>query len=160
MIIPDFQLQFEEILSKLDAQFEITRSVWTDIVQERCFRDYLDKYDEVFRLYLFEEPATKIRGKGLGNLLEFLNNRSNEIAQLSQIPFEIRPTQNSGRIRVSFAGDGGGSRDGCHEVYNTIDGEPVHDGYLNRNKAYETSKQYRDSEMDYDDIANINNQRE
>lgn len=96
----DYVQQMLEIQRGLLAKAESTKAMWQDEVSNRYYRDYIDYYKRYIDDYI---QGNEITGMGLENLLEFFEQKSNEMSQLTGYPNPV---------------EGGG--------------EDVHDGYLNR----------------------------
>ena len=76
--IPDFVMQIQEVERQLDSQFTITADDWKDDVQKRYYKDYVDKYKELIDRYINGDDFGNMSGKGLNDLLIFMNEKDAE----------------------------------------------------------------------------------
>lgn len=86
--IPDFIQQTLEIVRQLDIQVEVCRKFWQDKVAERFYFHYPEKMDNVVQRFLngnhMEIVGDAINGKGLNDLLIYLQQKESEVDALCQ----------------------------------------------------------------------------
>ena len=86
--IPDFVQQTLEIVRQLGIQVEVCRKYWQDKVSERFFFQYPEKMENVVQRFLngdhMEIGGNAINGKGLNDLLIYLQQKESEIDALCQ----------------------------------------------------------------------------
>ena len=86
---PDFVQQTLEIVRQFDTQVEVCRNYWQDKVAERFFFQYAQKIDDVVQRFLngnyMAILGDSINGKGLNDLLIFVQKKEAEIEHLCQI---------------------------------------------------------------------------
>lgn len=80
----DYVPQMLEIQRAVLSQAETTKSMWQDDVAKRYYGDYVDCYEKYIDAYL--RGGSEIRGKGLEELLEFFEQKTEEMAQLTGCP--------------------------------------------------------------------------
>lgn len=80
----DYVPQMLEIQRAVLSQAETTKSMWQDDVAKRYYGDYVDCYEKYIDAYL--RGGTEIMGKGLEELLEFFEQKIEEMSQLTGCP--------------------------------------------------------------------------
>lgn len=102
----DYVPQMLEIQRELISKAEATKLMWQDEVANRFYHDYIDKYNEYINNYL-QGGNFGNRGMGIEDLLQFFEQKAEEMSILS----------------------------GCPNPIGMSGGEDVHDENLNRNMA-------------------------
>lgn len=83
-MIPDFVLQIQEISRQLESQSMITRENWQDSVAQRFFDNFVKEYEKRTNQYIYGRSGNNyITGRGLDALLQFYEEKQNEMVQLS-----------------------------------------------------------------------------
>lgn len=100
----DYVQQMMEIQRGLMSKAESIKTMWQDKVSNRYYRDYIEYYDKYINDYL---QGNEITGMGLEDLLNFFEEKTQKMTELTGIPSPIE----------GFVEEGG----------------EVHDQYLNRN---------------------------
>lgn len=113
--IPDFVQQTLEIVRQLDIQVEVCRNYWQDKVSERFYFQYPKKMENVVQRFLngdhMEIVGDAINGKGLNDLLIYLQQKESEVDALCQdcTPYLTRDGLESkvdeNRLRVDWYRD-------------------------------------------------------
>ncbi len=98
-MIPDYVLQVQEIQRNLESQSIVTRENWQDSVANRFFESYIKKYSEVFNIYI--NGGTGMRGKGLNDLLEFLDQKQKEMSLLTGMDMNV-DSGSSGKVHNQY----------------------------------------------------------
>ena len=86
-MIPDYVLQVQEIQRNLESQSLVTMESWQDSVAKRFYANYMEKYSDV--IYLYINGGMEMRGKGLNDLLEFFDQKQNEMAKLTGMDINV-----------------------------------------------------------------------
>jgi hypothetical protein len=86
-MIPDYVLQVQEIQRNLESQSIVTQENWQDSVAQRFYGNFIKKYDD--KIYLYIHGGMDITGKGLDELLQFFDQKQNEMSQLTGMELNI-----------------------------------------------------------------------
>lgn len=128
-MIPDFVLQTQEIQRQLQSQIEVTMQKWQDSVAERYSKQYLEDYSTSINKYI--NGGEHQIGKGLNDLLTFIDAKCREMARLSGVD----------------VGDYSGSSE-------------VHDSYRIRQSWNTCQMGSHPGELDYGELKDIMNDRD
>lgn len=79
----DYVQQMLEIQRGLLSKAESTKTMWQDDVAKRYYSDYIDYYEKYIDNYI---QGRDITGKGLEELLEFFEQKAQEMSQLTGCP--------------------------------------------------------------------------
>ncbi len=79
----DYVYQMLEIQRGLLSKAESTKTMWQDDVAKRYYSDYIDYYEKYIDNYI---QGRDITGKGLEELLEFFEQKAQEMSQLTGCP--------------------------------------------------------------------------
>ena len=82
--IPDFAMQVQEVQRQIEAQSDVTAQDWKDAVQQRYYDNYMNAYKEKMELYI--HGGSGISGKGINDLLVFLDEQMQKMEQLTGVP--------------------------------------------------------------------------
>lgn len=85
--IPDFVMHVQEVQRQLEAQCEVTAEDWKDNVQERFYNRYINEYKSCLELYI--QGGAGISGKGLNDLLIFLDEQMQKMERLTGVPADV-----------------------------------------------------------------------
>ncbi len=85
--IPDYVLQVQEVERQIEAQSAATAEDWKDAVQERYYTNFMDAYREKIELYIY--GGMGMTGKGLNDLLVFLDKKMQEMEAVSGVPADL-----------------------------------------------------------------------
>ncbi|MCM1177771.1 MAG: hypothetical protein NC308_05960 [Clostridium sp.] len=105
--IPDFVMQVQEVERQIEAQCDVTSKDWNDPVQRRFYDTYIDTYQKTFRLYI--HGGTGIMGKGLNELLLFIDSKMSEMEKISGVPADLAFSVASGVLHDGTVKDNYGS---------------------------------------------------
>jgi hypothetical protein len=86
-MIPDYVLQVQEIHRNLESQSIVTRENWKDSVAQRFYDNFIKNYDD--KIYLYIHGGMGMTGKGLNDLLQFFDQKQNEMTQLTGMSLNI-----------------------------------------------------------------------
>ncbi len=86
-MIPDYVLQVQEIQRNLESQSIVTKESWQDSVAQRFYENYINKYND--KIYLYIHGGLGMTGKGLNNLLQFFDQKQNEMTELTGISLDF-----------------------------------------------------------------------
>ena len=98
-MIPDYVLQVQEIQRNLESQSIVTRESWQDSVAQRFYDNFIKKYEDT--IYLYIHGGIDITGKGVDGLLQFLDQKQNEMSQLTGMCLNIDSGSGS-KVHNSF----------------------------------------------------------
>lgn len=126
--IPDFAMQVQEIERQIEAQSEATADDWKDDVRKRYYDNYVNQYKE--RLELYIHGGSGMTGKGINDLLVFLNEKMQEMEGLTGIPADVT------FMRAAGEGYIGGVRDNFDSYIDVEDAREVRqrDGIVHNEK--------------------------
>lgn len=105
-MIPDYVRQIQEIERQFGSQAAVTAEKWSDDVAKRFYYKFVDRYSKDMHSYLTGEGIT---GKGLDDLLRFVEQKANEMTALSGItpiagfPGESRPIMDPYGNRIPWS---------------------------------------------------------
>ena len=85
--IPDFAMQVQEVQRQIEAQSDVTAQDWKDAVQQRYYDNYMNAYKEKMELY--RHGGSGISGKGINDLLVFLDEQMQKMEQLTGVPADL-----------------------------------------------------------------------
>ena len=85
--IPDFAMQVQEVQRQIEAQSDVTAQDWKDAVQQRYYDNYMNAYKEKMELYI--HGGSGISGKGINDLLVFLDEQMQKMEQLTGVPADL-----------------------------------------------------------------------
>ena len=85
--IPDFAMQVQEVQRQIEAQSDVTAQDWKDAVQQRYYDNYMNTYKEKMELYI--HGGSGISGKGINDLLVFLDEQMQKMEQLTGVPADL-----------------------------------------------------------------------
>ena len=85
--IPDFAMQVQEVQRQIEAQSDVTAQDWKDAVQQRYYDNYMNAYKEKMELYI--HGGSEIYGKGINDLLVFLDEQMQKMEQLTGVPADL-----------------------------------------------------------------------
>ena len=85
--IPDFAMQVQEVQRQIEAQSDVTAQDWKDAVQQRYYDNYMNAYKEKMELYI--HGGSEISGKGINDLLVFLDEQMQKMEQLTGVPADL-----------------------------------------------------------------------
>jgi hypothetical protein len=137
-MIPDFVLQLQEIQRNLLSQSLITQESWKDSVSRRFYDTFINQYEEVITVYI--NGGHPMRGKGLNDLLVFLDQKQNEMTQLTGSGLNIQAAQ-YGKIHDQFERE-------------RNPWGPEHEGY------YDTNRRAQPGDLNSAEIAETMRERE
>lgn len=103
--IPDFAMQAMEIARQIEAQSSVTAEDWKDVVKDRYYTNYVDAYTQKIDLYI--HGGDGIVGKGINDLLVFLDEKMQQMAQLTGVSEDVSfsyaaGNYHSGGVRDNF----------------------------------------------------------
>jgi hypothetical protein len=84
-MIPDYVQQVYEIHGALAKQAFAAQEDWQDSVAKRYYEKFIEKYEEKVNLYITGNPYMDITGKGLNDILIFIDEKEREMAALGGI---------------------------------------------------------------------------
>ena len=85
--IPDFAMQVQEVQRQIEAQSDVTAQDWKDAVQQRYYDNYMNAYKEKRELLI--HGGSGISGKGINDLLVFLDEQMQKMEQLTGVPADL-----------------------------------------------------------------------
>ena len=85
--IPDFAMQVQEVQRQIEAQSDVTAQDWKDAVQQRYYDNYMNTYKEKMELYI--HGGSGISGKGINDLLVFIDEQMQKMEQLTGVPADL-----------------------------------------------------------------------
>lgn len=85
--IPDFAMQVQEVQRQIEAQCDVTAQDWQDAVQKRYYDNYINAYKENMELYI--HGGSGISGKGINDLLVFLDEQMQKMEELTGVPADV-----------------------------------------------------------------------
>lgn len=85
--IPDFAMHVQEVQRQIEAQSDVTAQDWKDAVQQRYYDNYMNAYKEKMELYI--HGGSGISGKGINDLLIFLDEQMQKMEQLTGVPADL-----------------------------------------------------------------------
>jgi len=156
--IPDFAMQAMEISRQIEAQSSVTAEDWKDSVKERYYTNYVDVYTQDIDLYI--HGGSGIAGKGINDLLVFLDEKMQQMAQLTGISEDVSFSYaagnfHSGEIRDNF--DNPIDVASQNEVEHR-DGV-IHNEYHERDYWEETQRGSRPGQYSHNELLDIMEQR-
>lgn len=86
--IPDFPNQVLEVEKQLETQIVVTREDWRDEKAAAYCKEHLQQYGEKMQLFL--NGGANMVGLGLVELMEFVNRKMEEMAQLTGISVDVQ----------------------------------------------------------------------
>lgn len=103
--IPDYAMQVQEIERQIEAQCDVTAEDWKDAVQKRFYDNFISAYKEKLELYI--HGGSGMSGKGINDLLIFLDEKMKEMEAHTGIPADFTfmaaaGASYTGTIRDSF----------------------------------------------------------
>lgn len=106
--IPDFAMQVQEVQRQIEAQSDVTAQDWKDAVQKRYYDNYMNAYKEKMELYI--HGGFGISGKGINELLVFLDEQMQKMEKLTGVPADVTflcaaGTSYSGSVRDNYGVD-------------------------------------------------------
>lgn len=106
--IPDFAMQVQEVQRQIEAQSDVTAQDWKDAVQKRYYDNYMNAYKEKMELYI--HGGSGISGKGINELLVFLDEQMQKMEKLTGVPADVTflcaaGTSYSGSVRDNYGVD-------------------------------------------------------
>lgn len=157
--IPDFAMQVMEIARQIEAQGSVTADDWRDSVKERYYDRYIELYAQKLDLYI--HGGSGMTGKGINDLLVFLDEKMHQMAQLTGMSENVfvsyaTGSSNLGVIRDYFDRPIDVSRQ--NEVKNR-DGI-IHNEYHERDYWEETQSGPRPGQYSHNEILEIMKQRD
>lgn len=117
--IPDFAIQVQEIERQLEAQCDVTAEDWKDAVQKRFYDNFISEYKEKLELYI--HGGSGMSGKGINDLLVFLDEKMQEMEAHTGIPADITFMAAAGASYTGTVVDSFGNNidvEGAYEVQN------------------------------------------
>lgn len=115
--IPDFAMQVQEIERQIEAQSEVTAGDWKDDVRKRYYDNYVNQYKEKLELYI--HGGSDMTGKGINDLLVFLNEKMQEMEGLTGISADVSFMMAAGNSYY------GGVKDNFNSEINVEDAQEV-----------------------------------
>lgn len=85
--IPDFAMQVLEIERQIEAQCDVTADDWKDAVQQRYYDNFIGSYKEKLELYI--HGGLGMTGKGINDLLVFLDEKIQELESHTGVPADL-----------------------------------------------------------------------
>lgn len=157
--IPDFAMQVMEIARQIEAQSSVTADDWKDAVKERYYGRYIDPYAQKLDLYI--HGGDEMTGMGINDLVVFLDEKMQQMAQLTGISEDVSFSysaggSHSGMIRDNF--DDPIDVSGRREVMDR-DGV-IHNEYHERDYWEESQRGSRPGQYSQDEISDIMKRRE
>lgn len=156
--IPDFAMQAMEIVRQIEAQSSVTAEDWKDAVKDRYYTNYVEAYSQKIDLYI--HGGSGIVGKGINDLLVFLDDNMQQMAQLTGISEDISfsfaaGSSYSGGVRDNF------SRliDVPHQNEVERRNGVIHNEYHERDYWDESNRGSRPGQYTSDEIQEIMRQR-
>lgn len=106
--IPDFAMQVQEVQRQIEAQSDVTAQDWKDAVQQRYYGNYMNAYKEKMELYI--HGGSGISGKGINELLVFLDEQMQKMEELTGVPADVTflcaaGSSYSGSVRDNYGVD-------------------------------------------------------
>ena len=86
--IPDFAMQVQEVQRQMEAQSDVTAQDWKDSVQRRYYDTHIKPYKEKLEMYI--HGGTYMSGKGINDLLVFLNEKMQKMEELTGVPADVQ----------------------------------------------------------------------
>ena len=157
--IPDFAIQVLEVERQIKTRADVTAEDWKDAVQQRYYDQYVRQYEEKMEMYI--HGGTGMSGLGINELMRFISDRLEQMAQLTGISEDVAfvyaagPSYD-GSLRDNFDSDIRVEEDN-HVIYR--DGI-VHNDRLERDYWDDRYNGPRPGEHDNDDIVKIMEERE
>lgn len=81
-IIPDYALQATELMRQLEGQAELTAQYWSDGKRREYYDQYIQEYLDYLDQYVY--GGSKMKGKGLNDLLEFIARKTDEFERIAE----------------------------------------------------------------------------
>ena len=150
--IPDFAMQVQELERQIEAQCDVTAEDWKDSVQKRFYDSFISAYKEKLELYI--HGGSGMSGKGINDLLIFLDEKMQEMEAHTGIPADITFMTAVGASYTGTIRDGFGNNinvESAYEVQNR--GGIVHNEKLERD--YWQNNGSRPGEYSNDEIERI-----
>lgn len=156
--IPDFAMQAMEIARQIEAQSAVTADDWKDEVKERYYDNYIEAYAQKLDLYI--HGGSEMKGKGIDDLLVFLDEKMRQMSRLTGISEDVSfsyatDRSYSGMIRDNF--DRLIDVPNQNEVRNR-DGV-IHNEYHERDYWEESQNGSRPGQYSHNEILEIMQQR-
>lgn len=85
--IPDFVMQVQEVERQIEAQADVTSQDWKDNVQNRYYEKFIAPYSQYLNTYI--HGGTGMSGKGINELLVYMDEQMQKMEQLSGVPAEV-----------------------------------------------------------------------
>lgn len=84
--IPDFAFHLQEIERQLRIQADITSEVWQDYVQQRFYKQHVDKFCHTIEMVLNGENNSEygIHARGMNKMLEGISECFDKMASVSE----------------------------------------------------------------------------
>ena len=82
-LIPDYAQQGNELIRQLEAQAEVTATIWSDTIRVEYYTRYVEEYLKWMDNYIHGE---QISGKGLNELLQFVSDKIDEFEETAESP--------------------------------------------------------------------------
>lgn len=86
--IPDFVMQLQEQERQLKTQMDATADDWRDEVKDKFYDKYMDTYSEMIETYI--NGGKDMSGKGVNDLMEFMDQKLEEMEDLSGISADVQ----------------------------------------------------------------------
>lgn len=157
--IPDFAMQAMEIARQIEAQSAATADDWRDAVKERYYDSYVEMYAQKLDLYIHGGSA--MTGKGINDMLVFLDEKMQQMSQLTGISEEVSFSCAAG------PGYSGMIRDNADRIIDVPNQQEVisrdgviHNEYHERDYWEESQGGSRPGQYSHDEILEIMKQRE
>lgn len=100
-MIPDFVQQLCEIQACFGRQSEVVRTYWKDVVAEKYYACFVDKFEEKTQFYV--QGGLEMTGMGLDDLLVFFDEKENELSELGPLDFSVSNVMNyEGKINNEY----------------------------------------------------------
>ena len=100
-MIPDFVQQLCEIQACFGRQSEVVRTYWKDVVAEKYYACFVDKFEEKTQFYV--QGTLEMTGMGLDDLLVFFDEKENELSELGPLDFSVSNVMNyEGKINNEY----------------------------------------------------------
>lgn len=151
--IPDFSIQVLEIERQIKARADVAAEDWKDEVQQNYYNKYIYRYEEAMELYI--HGGTGMAGMGINDLLPFVSDKLEQMAQLTGV------SEN-----VAFACAAGMSHDGSLSDNNDnkidVEGSNYRNEVVNNLERVYWNEQWdgpRPGEHDNEDVVKIMDNR-